>query len=235
MGAMVTGRRLPLAPRPGKVPNERPGKVGGKRHENRQRRTLALCNAALALMLNRGIESVTIDDIVARAGVAKGSFYRYFDDKTQLVSALIDPLGSQVLSAIDSCASALRDAKGPDELARSYQSLAGDIIRSVFANTDLTLLYLQESRSPAAGARGPVRALADKVTDRCLELTRVGIDRGLLRAIDPTVTAVTTVGAAERLMFFALTTETPLNTLQVSQSLISLVLYGIRASSSPAD
>ena len=36
------------------------------------------------LFLERGIETVTIDEITREAGVAKGSFYRYFDDKKQI-------------------------------------------------------------------------------------------------------------------------------------------------------
>ena len=40
--------------------------------------------------LERGIESVSIDDITREAGVAKGSFYRYFADKDALVGAVIE-------------------------------------------------------------------------------------------------------------------------------------------------
>jgi len=69
---------------PHKIPKERPGPVGGKRDQNRRERTAGLVSAGLQQFLERGIETVTIDEITREAGVAKGSFYRYFDDKKQL-------------------------------------------------------------------------------------------------------------------------------------------------------
>src|SRR5262245_48909942 len=67
-----------FAPPPRYLPTERPGPVGGKRDENRRRRTEEIAAAAQRLFLARGVLGVTIDDIVREAAVAKGSFYRYF-------------------------------------------------------------------------------------------------------------------------------------------------------------
>ncbi len=68
------------------------GPVAGKRAENRRMRTEALQRAALALFLQYGVEAVTIDQIVDGARTAKGSFYRYFRDKTDLVASLVEPV-----------------------------------------------------------------------------------------------------------------------------------------------
>jgi AcrR family transcriptional regulator len=51
------------------------------------RRTLsrdALLGAAVELIGTRGFAAVAIDDIVARAGVAKGTFYNHFKDKPDI-------------------------------------------------------------------------------------------------------------------------------------------------------
>ena len=50
-----------------RAPKERPGPPGGKRDVNRKRRTHAIARAALGLFLERGVESVTIDDIAREA------------------------------------------------------------------------------------------------------------------------------------------------------------------------
>ena len=47
-----------------------------------------LMSAAAALFIAKGIEATTIDDIVARAGVAKGTFYHYFSTKADVIIAL---------------------------------------------------------------------------------------------------------------------------------------------------
>jgi AcrR family transcriptional regulator len=48
----------------------------------------ALLQAAQSLFAARSVEGVTIDDIVAAAGVAKGSFYNHFSDKEAVADRL---------------------------------------------------------------------------------------------------------------------------------------------------
>ncbi len=47
-----------------------------------------LMGAARSLFLEQGVEATTIGQIVERAGVAKGTFYHYFQSKNDMLSAL---------------------------------------------------------------------------------------------------------------------------------------------------
>ena len=85
-------------------------KTDGKRARNRRRRLKQLRDAALPLFVAGGIERVTIDDIVQGAGVAKGSFYRYYQDKEDLVDALFAPIAEQILNALDRGRDAMQKA-----------------------------------------------------------------------------------------------------------------------------
>lgn len=59
------------------------------RHTERRAATrTAIVDAAAILFANKGIERVTIDDIVAQAEVARGSFYYNFTSKEQVVLAI---------------------------------------------------------------------------------------------------------------------------------------------------
>ena len=49
-----------------------------------------LFEAAVELLADRGYAGATIDDIVERAGVAKGTVYYHFRSKSELVSTLLD-------------------------------------------------------------------------------------------------------------------------------------------------
>ncbi|PLP60950.1 TetR family transcriptional regulator [Mesorhizobium loti] len=70
-------------------------------------RTDDLMASAAALFVAKGIEATTIDDIVARAGVAKGTFYHYFATKTDVVLALRERFSQDfvrsVSVAIEAC------------------------------------------------------------------------------------------------------------------------------------
>lgn len=52
--------------------------------------------AARELMTTRGYAAVTIDDIGAQAGVAKGAFYHHFASKQALLDRVVDELQAEI-------------------------------------------------------------------------------------------------------------------------------------------
>ena len=50
-------------------------------------RSNEILDAAASLFVEKGVASTSIDDIVERAGVAKGTFYHYFSDRTGMLDA----------------------------------------------------------------------------------------------------------------------------------------------------
>lgn len=61
----------------------------GKVEENKQIKLNALFTSAYDLFLSQGIARTSIHDIVQKAGVAKGTFYLYFNDKYEIRDRLI--------------------------------------------------------------------------------------------------------------------------------------------------
>ncbi len=211
------------------VPSERPGAPGGKRDRNRHERTLVLGQTALALFLVRGLEVVTIDEICDAASVAKGSFYRYFDDKAALVDALIVPVERAVIDAFAQCESMVREANDELSLNLAYQSLAISLFPIAMGHLDVLRLYLQERSAPSLGARGPIGRLANTVDEGAIRLTRVAVDKGLLNVDDPRISAYAVVGAIERLSSAVLQGKLDASPIEILTTLIRLVLEGVRA------
>ncbi|HEY2230724.1 MAG TPA: TetR/AcrR family transcriptional regulator [Xanthobacteraceae bacterium] len=58
--------------------------------EKRARTRAQLLAAAHALFARQAVESVTVDDVVQEAGVAKGTFYVHFQDFESLTTAVAD-------------------------------------------------------------------------------------------------------------------------------------------------
>ncbi len=67
-----------------------------------------LMNAAQTLFLEQGFETTTINDIVTRADVGKGTFYHYFASKNEILDALAKRYTEAFLErleqAVDACA-----------------------------------------------------------------------------------------------------------------------------------
>jgi AcrR family transcriptional regulator len=211
-----------------KVPAERPGRPGGRRDTNRKERTKALTDAALVLFLERGIEAVTIEDITDGAGVAKGSFYRYFDDKTALVESMFLPLFLAVQESFDNSLKAIDVAKSKEEVAASYEVLAGGLVLIILNQADTALLYLQENRGPGRGARAPVIKLANLLSEKAIEHTARVREHGLLKPFAAELSTLVVIGAAERLLYATLSGQLKSEPLEVPGQLITLILDGIR-------
>lgn len=75
-----------------------------------------LYEAAIELIGEHGYTGTTVDEIVAHAGVAKGTFYYHFDSKLELVTAVIDD-GLQRLAA--SFKHEAEGAQGSEETLRA--------------------------------------------------------------------------------------------------------------------
>ena len=64
--------------------------LGRRRRADAERNRAALLAAARSLVTERGLESVTMDEVAAAAGVGKGTVFRAFGDKGGLAVALVD-------------------------------------------------------------------------------------------------------------------------------------------------
>lgn len=70
----------------------------GKLDIKKQQKREALLNTAFDLFTSKGLHKTSISDIVQQAGVAKGTFYLYFEDKYDLCNKLIAHKASQLFA-----------------------------------------------------------------------------------------------------------------------------------------
>lgn len=55
-----------------------------------EKRKLELLNIAYRMFVSKGYENTSVDEIIAGAGIAKGTFYYHFESKEELLEAVID-------------------------------------------------------------------------------------------------------------------------------------------------
>lgn len=107
------------------------GKIEAKKENKRK----DLLNAAFELFTTKGFHNTSIADIVGRAGIAKGTFYLYFKDKTDIRNRLISAKATQLFR--NACEK-LEQTKleGLDE---QFIFLTDEILRAL--ENDKSLLY----------------------------------------------------------------------------------------------
>ncbi|MFY0572455.1 TetR/AcrR family transcriptional regulator [Archangium lansingense] len=61
----------------------------------------AILDAAEQVLAEQGLQAARMDDIAARVGVSVGTLYNYFEDRQQLLEALRDVRGGELLAQLD--------------------------------------------------------------------------------------------------------------------------------------
>ena len=64
-----------------------------------ERRKQELLQIAYRLFISRGYENTSVDDIIAEAGIAKGTYYYYFETKEQMLEEVIGMMIEQETEA----------------------------------------------------------------------------------------------------------------------------------------
>jgi AcrR family transcriptional regulator len=77
-----------------------PRRANGSARRARMRRKLV--ESALLVFAEKGVDASVIEDVIAAAGVSRGTFYNYFRTNAELLAAAIDELGNEVVDVIES-------------------------------------------------------------------------------------------------------------------------------------
>ncbi len=85
-------------------------KTVGKAELNKQKKKTSLLDSAYSLFTMKGFNDTSVSDIVRQAGVAKGTFYLYFNDKFDLRNKLIASQGARIFLA------AIEDLSGKEDM-----------------------------------------------------------------------------------------------------------------------
>lgn len=122
-----------------------------------------LISAAYDLFEKEGIGGVSIDDIVKKAGVAKGTFYLYFKDKVDLISKLIFKKAADYMSL----ETEIPEIKNDDDLGRCIRGYTDLLVDFLEKNKTLTLLIDKNVHvcvnAVIENREGPIKELYDKI------------------------------------------------------------------------
>ena len=83
---------------PAQAPEDHRVRTGAARREQTRRKLL---ESALQVFAEKGPDAPLIEDFIAAAGVARGTFYNYFKTTQDLLDAVTSELSDEILASID--------------------------------------------------------------------------------------------------------------------------------------
>ena len=153
------------------------------------------------LFARRGYHQTTIDDIVDEAGVARGTYYLYYEDKRAVFSDLIDRFSQRLTMAIERIVTG-DPARPVDEQVRTNIRA---IVGVCLAERAMTKILFTDAAGIDAAFDRKLATFYDAVVQLLTESLRDGQTLGIVRDGEPRVLAYLTLGALKELLFQAVT------------------------------
>lgn len=165
-----------------------------KKNELSEERKNEILDAALEVFGELGLQEASVDDVVARAGLSKGTLYWYFKSKDRLIGALMKRFFAQELGKIRT----LQQGKGTvrERLLR-YSREVESVVKLM--PRALTL----EFYAVAVREKTVRKFLGELYVNYCgelAELIREGIDHGEFAKVDTNQMAAAITGLCEGLI-----------------------------------
>jgi AcrR family transcriptional regulator len=160
-----------------------------------------ILTAARDEFAKRGYHQTTIDDIVAQAGVARGTFYLYFEDKRAVFSDLIDRFAAQLAMTIVR----ITTDDPRENVAAQVRENIRRIIGTCLGDRAMTKILFSDAVGVDPAFDRKLMNFYDSMVGLLTESLRDGQALGVVADGEPRVLAYLTLGALKELLYQAVT------------------------------
>lgn len=185
-------------------------------------RRAQLMDSALAAFSRGGYHGTHISHIIAEAGVARGTFYLYFQGKRDVFQALID----EMFTSLDGVLEPVDPNAGPSPLEQMRRNLER-FVGVMQARPRLTTLLIEQGAPLEPEVRERLRGFYADLTRRVEQTLALGEELGLLESVDREVVARAIVGAVKEVFYDWEHQREAFDPQRVADALIDLTLNGL--------
>lgn len=190
----------------------RTGPPSGAHPDRRVRRTRAAIHAALIeLSLAHGYEAVTVEQLTARADVARATLYAHYPDKRAVLDAITDDVVDELLGELE--------AASPT----SHAVVVRTAFRHAERHCDAYRLLL--SGAGDSGPRTRLLSLAAEFGETMI--ARVAGERGLRPRLPADAVARLWSGQLINAMAWVVSGQCPYSAAELAEMLVRLRFYGL--------
>lgn len=163
---------------------------------SREQRRSQLLRHARRAFARRGYHAASIEDIITSAGVARGTFYNYFDSKRAVFQVVLEELFDLVWGSI----APISTAPGEDVHAQVAGNIAS-LCRAVEGDSEAARIVFTEAVGLDAEADAALAYFYGRSRDRLTRALCEGQDLGIIGDIDPDVAGLALLGMVKEYWF----------------------------------
>ena len=167
----------------------------------KKERRQQILHAARDTFALRGYARTTVDDVAHAAGVARGTFYLYFDDKRAVFSELIQVFSGQISAAIMSIDTEDEVCPVVEQVLNNIRAILGVCLKE----RSMTKILFTDAVGIDPEFERKLATFYDEVVQLLTETLRDGQALGIVASGEPRVMAFMTIGALKELLYQAAT------------------------------
>ncbi len=190
----------------------------------RQRRQRQVLQSAKEVFSKKGFHGASISDIVQRAGIARGTFYLYFQNKRHVFDSLLESL----LEELDRRIPTIEVGKGKPAPLEQLRANLTKVTTFSLEEPHLIQILFDHAMGLDNEMDRMLHKFYERVTDRIEWALRLGIEMGLVRPCQTRLAAYAVLGAMKEVMAqLASQRISPLDLKAVVDDLLELGLRGL--------
>lgn len=190
---------------------------------HRDRRRAQILKAATGVFAAKGFHQTRISDVIAAAGIARGTFYLYFDSKGELFLGLL----RELLKTLRSSVVGVDTGPGAPLLEEQLVDAIRRILQTAVDDRDLATIIVREAVSFDAEARDILNNFYASVRQFIGESIADGQRIGVVRPLDEGITASCILGSVKQLIEEQVMNDFA-QPMDVSRAARAIVEYGLR-------
>jgi AcrR family transcriptional regulator len=192
--------------------------------ESREARRTQIKDTALQVFAQHGYHQTSVSDLVDAAGVARGTFYLYFDSKEAIFLELLDELLTHLRTNIVG----IDRGPGASTLEHQLRAIVVRILRTAVDNRPLTRIIFREALGLHAVVDQRLKAFDDDLHLYVAQALSLGAHVSMIRPQDPEVGAASIIGGLREVVHrYVVRSDAPFDLNAVASSLVDYHLHGL--------
>lgn len=192
--------------------------------ESREARRAQILASALTVFATKGYHETSVSDLVDAAGVARGTFYLYFDGKEALFLELVADLQHHLRANV------VGVDPGKGDLEEQLRATVVRVLRTLETNRPLTRILFREAVGLHDAVDERLRSFYAELYGYVARAIEVGVALGRLRAVDPVTSAVLVVGSVRELVLrHVVASDAPVDVDGLARAVVDHHLRGLSA------
>ncbi len=177
---------------------------------------------------SRGYSATSVSHIVERTGVARGTFYQYFDNKLHVLQTILDAF----LDDLGRCVKPIAVGRGAPAPEIQIRDNLTRVLSLVLREKELTQILIRHTATVDDSVEQRVGDFYRQIAEMIERSLTLGIAMRLVRPCDTRLTAYAIIGAVKEVIFQITSSREPTPSVEkLAQELLDFGFAGILAGS----